>query len=116
MQIGMHVESLSIGGPIRHRQTVVLAIIGLLLLGMWTFAVHNHHDESLGADTDCQICQLGAYGSAALPVVGFSPIPVLPEIVSGTFIEIAFIALPVRANEARAPPFISYLEHFLALV
>jgi len=107
MQIGMHVESLSIGGAIRHRQTVVLAVICLLLWGIWTFAVHDHHDESLGADTDCQICQLGAYGSAAFPVVGFSPIPVLPETISGTFIEITFIALPVRANEARAPPFIS---------
>lgn len=103
----MHVRSLSISRPTQYHRTLVLALIGLLLWAMWAFTVHHHHDEALGADTECQICQFGAHGSAAIPVTGFLSISVLPETVSDTSIENTLIALHIRANDARAPPFIS---------
>lgn len=75
---------------------------------MWAFAVHDHHHETLGADTACQICQFGTYGSAALPAASLSLTPVvLPVAASFSFTDNPFIALLIRANEARAPPAIS---------
>ncbi len=103
----MHLALPSTSRTIRYRGTIVPAIICLLLWGMWAFAVHSHHDETLGADTECQACQFGAYSSAALPAVESPPIPLLPELLSDSFTEITFMASHVRAQDARAPPVVS---------
>ncbi|MDF1528149.1 MAG: hypothetical protein P1R74_03385 [Sedimenticola sp.] len=103
----MYAQPMSFSRSIRHYRAVVLAVVCLLLWGMWTFAVHSHHDETLGTDTECQACQFGAYSSAALPAVESPPIPLLSELLSGSFTEITFMASHVRAQDARAPPFIS---------
>lgn len=103
----MYAHSLNTSCTVRHRRTIVTAVVLLLLWWTWSFAVHNHNDETTGSDTECQICQFGAHNSTALPAIGFSPIPFLPEAVSDTFTEITFIVPRIRVNHARAPPSLS---------
>jgi hypothetical protein len=103
----MQAQPLSTNPMNRHRRTMIPMVVFLLLWGIWAYATHSHHDESLGSNTECQFCQFGTHSSAALPAIRSLPIPIVLETISDTFSEITFIALQIRAHDARAPPFVS---------
>ncbi|TVO77909.1 hypothetical protein [Sedimenticola selenatireducens] len=93
---------------VARRRTVIPVLIFLLLWGMAAFALHApHHDEGLGDDVACQICEFGALNSTSIIPVGFPAIPILSSAFSLVGHDLILILPHVRLLDARAPPFIS---------
>jgi hypothetical protein len=92
---------------IRHRRTLIPALIVFLLWGMWAYAVHNHDDALSGDNDECRICLYGAHSSAPLPAEAIATVSIQPDLVAEWFTNFLFISPQMRAQEARAPPYVS---------
>jgi hypothetical protein len=92
---------------IRHPRTLIPALIIFLLWGMWAYAVH-HHDHALSGDNgECRMCLYGAHSSAPLPAEAIALVTIPPDQVMQWFSDFLFVSPQTRAQEARAPPYVS---------
>jgi hypothetical protein len=86
---------------------LIQVLVFSLLWGAMAFALHTHHDELEGSDSECQICLFGLLSGSSVPVTVNTLIPILTiATVCELIPQIVFITRQVRIQEARAPPMV----------
>jgi len=83
-------------------------LVSLLLWGAMAFAMHTHHDEVPGSESECQVCLFASLSGSAVPQAVSTLTPVISQVsIAETSIEGILITPQIRTQEARAPPAIS---------